>query len=91
MKKEALLICLLSFLFLPLCAQEYLPIAKKYYCQVDQIEITNEMILVHVNGDTFELGSLMVDQGGIYYTEDTLRCTYCRRPVNPKRICDCTN
>lgn len=89
MKGKIALVCLLSSLFLPLMAQEHLPSAKKYYCAADQIELTDSMILVHLEDQIFELDSLFVDQGGIYFVEDMLRCTFCRRTLNPQNSCDC--
>jgi hypothetical protein len=89
MKKRVILFCLFAFLFLPVFAQEHPPLAKKYYCSAQQIELTDSVILVHMNGNTFEVDSILVDQGGIYFTEDRLRCINCRRPLNPKNTCEC--
>jgi hypothetical protein len=89
MKKEFLLICLLSFLLAPVFAQDYAPSIKKFYFRADQIELTDSMILIHLENQTFEIDAIAVDQGGIYFTENMLRCTYCRRPLNPKNTCEC--
>lgn len=87
MKRVALV---LGFLFLPLCAQGN-AIVPKHYCTASQIELTDTAIFIRLNGGIFELDSLFSDQGGIYYTEEMLRCTQCRKgPVNPKDICQCS-
>lgn len=88
MKKELLLACFFVCLFAPLAAESEQP-AMKYYCNAEQIEITDDMILIHLTDITYELDALLVDQGGIYFTDDMLRCTYCRRPSKHKNICEC--
>ena len=89
MKKELLLICFFSLFFIPGFAHDHAPSAKKYYCNAGQIELTDSMILVHLGDQTYEADAILSDQGGLYFTEDALRCTYCRRPLNPKNTCEC--
>ena len=89
MKKTIVLFCMLALLSATSYAQDDFPSAKKYYCCADQVEVSDSMILIHLDDTIYELDSLLVDQGGVYFMENMLRCTYCRRPVNPKRICDC--
>lgn len=61
---------------------------KKYYCSPQQIDIGESTILVHLADDQiFEIDTLLVDQGGVYFTEDAMRCYECRRwnaPTNDK-------
>jgi len=90
MKKKFMLICFFVSLFASVSAQDNTPPSlKKYYCNAEQIELTDSMILVHLEEKIFEIDSLLSDQGGLYFTEEMLRCTYCRRPVRPKNICEC--
>jgi hypothetical protein len=89
MKKEFLFVCLFALLFIPGFAKEHTPIAKKYYCNAHQIELTDSAIVLHLAEKSYELDALLADQGGIYYTDDMLRCTYCRRPIRPNNICEC--
>jgi hypothetical protein len=89
MKKYALLFSILPFLVLTAYAQEYAPAAKKYYCNAEQIELTDAMILVHLNDKLFETDAILTDQGGVYFTEDMLRCTYCRRQISPQNSHKC--
>ncbi|MCH9626304.1 MAG: hypothetical protein S4CHLAM123_15000 [Chlamydiales bacterium] len=63
-------------------------IDEKYYCTPEQIEVTDSTILIHANEGSFELEALLVDQGGVFYTNEMLRCIQCRRP-NPKHLCEC--
>jgi hypothetical protein len=87
MLKKQLIACLFAFLFVPVFAQE--PVSKSY-CTTKQIEVTDTMILLHLNEQIFEIDSLLADQGGLYYNHDSLRCINCRRPLNPKNTCECT-
>lgn len=66
---------------------------KRHYCTPEQIEIRNNTIMVHANQGVFELETLHVDQGGIYYQEKHLRCPECRRyrGINPKNTCETPN
>jgi hypothetical protein len=89
MKKNILAFCFVSLFFLPAFAHDYAPSARKYYCNAEQIELTDSTIFVHLHGKVFEIDSILTDQGGIYFVEDTLRCVYCRRPLNPKNTCRC--
>lgn len=83
-------ILVLGLLFLPLSALGN-STGGKHYCAATQIELTDSAIFIHLSGGIFELDSLFSDQGGIYYTEEMLRCTQCRKgPVNPKDICQCS-
>ncbi len=61
---------------------------EKFYCGVDQIELTDEMILVHLEDGVYEIDSLLADQGGLYFTVDGLRSIETRRPVDPRNICE---
>lgn len=87
LKRMSLMISLFAFLTLPLCAEEQN--SKKFYCSPEQVELNESMILVHLDRNTIEIDKLFVDQGGIYFNEDAMRCFYCRRPLNPKNICEC--
>lgn len=88
MKQTALLFTWIAMLFASAFAGE-MGSAKKYYCDTQQIELTETMILVHLPEGTFEADALLADQGGLYITEEALRCIECRRPVNPRNICEC--
>lgn len=58
---------------------------KKYYCSSDQLEITDTTIFVHTTEGIIELDALLVDQGGVYFTNESMRCPDCRRPFGPSR------
>lgn len=88
MKHTALILTWLAMLFAPAFAGE-MSGAKKHYCDIQEIELTASMILVHLPEGTFEADALLADQGGLYITEEALRCIECRRPVNPRNICEC--
>lgn len=87
MKYTALLFIGMIMLFASAFAGEIS--AKKYYCDMHQIQLTESMILVHLPEGTFEADALHADQGGLYFTEESLRCIECRRPVDPRNICEC--
>ena len=87
-KQTALLFTWIAMLFASAFAGE-LGGAKKYYCNIHQIQLTESMILVHLPEGTFEADALLADQGGLYITEEALRCIECRRPVDPRNICEC--
>lgn len=87
MKNVSLLISLFAFLTVPVFATELN--ANKCYCSPEQVELNESTILVHVDRNTFEIDQLHVDQGGIYFNEDAMRCLYCRKPLNPKNTCEC--
>lgn len=88
LKRVTLLISLFAVLSLPMLAEE-LNNPKKYYCSPEQVELNDTIILVHLGKNTIEIDKLLVDQGGIYFPEDAMRCFYCRRPLNPKNTCEC--
>lgn len=60
--------------------------AKKYYCSPEQVEITEASILIQTKDGEFELDALQVDQGGLYFTDESLRCPDCRKPFAPKDL-----
>ena len=62
---------------------------QKHYCLSEQIEINNSTILVHLDKNTIEVDTLLVDQGGVYFCDDAIRCFYCRQTLNPKNTCEC--
>lgn len=57
---------------------------KKYYCSSEQIELTDTTIFIHTTEGTIELDALHVDQGGVYFTNENMRCPDCRRPYDPR-------
>jgi len=85
MKSSAIFLTWLMMLFGSTFAAE----TEKYYCDMHQIELTERMILVHIPEGTFETDALQADQGGLYTTQSSLRCIECRRPVDPRNICEC--
>lgn len=88
MKYTSLLFCLFCLLCLPAFAGDQDPSAK-FYCTAGQIELNDSVIFVHLNDEVYEIDSLLVDQGGLFFTQDKLRCAECRRPLNPKNTCEC--
>ncbi|MCC5831967.1 MAG: hypothetical protein JJU12_02870 [Chlamydiales bacterium] len=87
LKRFSLAISLFALIALPLTAEELN--SKKFYCSPEQVELGETVILVHLDWSTIEIDKLLVDQGGIYFNEDAMRCFYCRRPINPKNTCQC--
>jgi hypothetical protein len=87
LKHVGLITSFLFFLTLSLFAEDQN--FNKLYCSPEQIELTDSMILVHLKQNTFEIDQLLVDQGGIYFQEEAMRCYYCRRTLNPKNTCEC--
>ena len=87
MKKKILTVCLFALFWMSAYGQDDMPSAKKYYCNAEQIELTDSMILIHLEDNQYELDGLLTDQGGLYFTEEMLRCTYSHRPL--KNICEC--
>lgn len=87
LKRMSLLLSLLAFLTLPALGEELNE--KKHYCTPEQVELSPVTILVHLDRNIIEIDRLSVDQGGIYFYEDSMRCFYCRRPINPKNTCEC--
>ncbi len=83
-----LIFCSLFFMSV-LSADDTNECVKKQYCSAEQIELTDATIFVNLKEGVIEIDSLLVDQGGIYFTEDMKRCVWCRRPLNPKNICEC--
>lgn len=61
------------------------PDVKKYYCSSEQIELTDSTIFIHTTEGIIELDALLVDQGGVYFTNANMRCPDCRRPYGPSR------
>lgn len=94
MKRTALILSSMLF-FAPLFAnliegpQARRVFKKKYYCSADQIEVTNSMIVAYVDNMIVEIDSLMADQGGIYFTDDVMRCIDCRKPLQDEALCQC--
>ena len=88
LKRLTGLVCLSFFAMSSLSANDMEVNSNKNYCSTEQIELTDSMILVNFQGKTFEIGSLQVDQGGFFFTDDMTRCAWCRRPLNPKNICE---
>jgi hypothetical protein len=60
---------------------------EKVYCSPDQIEMTSQVIYVHLGDNSFEIDQLQVDQGGIYFTLPHARCPFTRKTINPKTTC----
>ncbi len=87
MKKVCLFLSLLTLLSVTVFADELNQ--NKRYCSPEQVELSEFTILVHLDSNTVEIDKLHVDQGGIYFHEDSVRCFYCRRPLNPKNTCEC--
>lgn len=86
MKKGCLFLTLLALASFSGFADE----AKKHYCSPEQVELSDALILVHLeNKNPVEIDALHVDQGGVYFHEDAMRCLYCRRTINPKNTCEC--
>jgi hypothetical protein len=71
-------------LILPLYGQ-----GAKFYCTAQEIELTDSAILVHLKDGIYEIDSVQVDQGGIFFSKNMLRCANCRRTLNPKNTCEC--
>lgn len=84
--RTSFMIAVFAFLVLPVFAEEN---SKKIYCSSGQVELNDSMILIHLDSNTVEIDKLHVDQGGIYFCENAMRCFYCRRPLNPKNTCEC--
>lgn len=74
------------------CQQEYCQNNKKHYCSPEQIEINDSAILILLGENVCEIDNLLVDQGGLYFHENSLRCFECRRPINrpinPRHVCE---
>ncbi|MCH9626831.1 MAG: hypothetical protein S4CHLAM2_04620 [Chlamydiales bacterium] len=87
LKYASLLLSLFALLSFPTFAEE--TSAQKHYCSAEQVELNDAVILVHLDRNLVEIDTLLVDQGGIYFNEDAVRCFYCRRPLNPKNTCEC--
>lgn len=86
MLKRNILIFLFSFS--TLFAHTLPPFADgKIYCLPEQIELRSSIIVVHLDDQVFEVDALLVDQGGIFFLKDMMRCLHCRRPLNPKHTC----
>ncbi|MEZ5315298.1 MAG: hypothetical protein R3E91_03690 [Chlamydiales bacterium] len=85
-------ICIMLALFLSffICPIEGKQETKKFYCSPEQLEINQSMILVHLDCKMVEIDQLLVDQGGIYFNQEAMRCFYCRRPFNLKNTCECS-
>ncbi len=88
--KQLALCTLFALVFSPLFADTTISDdnSQKHYCSTSDVEIYETTILVHVEDEVFETDSLLVDQGGIYYLENRLRCPECRKPLNPKNTCE---
>ena len=52
---------------------------RKFYCHPEQIEISDSTIHVLLEEGVYEIDSLAVDQGGIYFTENMVRSINCCR------------
>lgn len=89
MKHISLLIVIFAMSISAAFANESDQNEQKFYCSAEQIELSDAMILVHMNQSLFEVDALLVDQGGIFFTENMMRCVECRRPLNPKNTCEC--
>jgi|GEM_PF-3191561 len=71
--------------------------SEKYYLTPDQIAISEETIYVQLDDALVEVDTLLVDQGGLYMSDNNIRCAQCHRSLlvetpchkrlNPKNTC----
>ncbi|MBS0646299.1 MAG: hypothetical protein JSR97_06875 [Verrucomicrobia bacterium] len=71
---------------LTLSAESYTGI-EKHYLSASDIDVQDATIFVHRGGQVYEIDTLLVDQGGVYYLSSHLRCPECRKSLNPKNTC----